>query len=272
MRVSFEFFPPNTDQGLQSMLHVAKRLSVYKPEYFSVTYGAGGATQDKTLAAVRALVEQGYRVAPHLSCIGATRSHIAGLLELFTKLGIQRIVALRGDLPSGMVQGGDFRFASDLVRFIKETTADQFAVKVASYPEVHPTALSASKDLWALKQKFDAGASSAITQFFYNGDAYIDHVAQVRALGLTQEIVPGIMPIHNFASIVRFSEMCGAEIPRWLAKRMAECGDDKAAVRALGLSAVSALCQRLIDQGAPSLHFYTMNQADLTLSVLEQLR
>ncbi len=272
MKVSFEFFPPNTDQGLEKLLAVAEKLSAANPDYFSVTYGAGGSTQEKTLAAVRALRVRGYEVAPHLSCVGANRSTIDELLKIYIDLGVHRLVALRGDLPSGLVQGGDFRYASDLVKYLKDTHGDYFHIEVASYPEVHPSAHSAVTDLVALQTKFKNGANAAITQFFYNSDAYVDHVAQVRALGLTQPIVPGVMPIHNFSSITRFAHACGAEIPRWLSQRMQTFGDDAASVRALGLDVVERLLSQVANAGAPSVHFYTMNQSELSLELIRRIK
>ncbi len=271
MKVSFEFFPPNTDQGLEKLLLVAEKLAAAKPEYFSVTYGAGGSTQEKTLATVRALRARGYEVAPHMSCVGAGRNTIDSLVSTYLDLGIKRIVALRGDLPSGMVQGGDFRYASDLVQYLRQQYGDKLHIEVASYPEVHPSATSHKTDLAALQAKFANGANAAITQFFYNADAYLDHVQQARQLGIDQPIVPGIMPIHNFSSISRFAEGCGAEIPRWLSKRMQEFGDDSASVRALGLEVVERILRQIEVANMHSVHFYTMNQSELSLELIRRL-
>ncbi len=272
MNISFEFFPPNSEEGIDKLLTVAERLNVAKPEYFSVTYGAGGSTQEKTLATVRALRSQGYPVAPHVSCIGTTKAHIKSLLDAYLALGIHRIVALRGDLPSGMVQGGDFRYASDLVSFVRGSYGNRFHIEVASYPEVHPASLDAASDLRALQTKFQSGADSAITQFFYNADAYHDHVEQARKLGITQPIIPGVMPIHNFSAIQRFASSCGAELPRWLVKRIQCEGDNAEAIREIGLATVTRLCQQLTALGAPGLHFYTMNQSSLSLEILRRLK
>jgi methylenetetrahydrofolate reductase (NADPH) len=272
MKVSFEFFPPNTEQGLEKLLQVAEKLESAQPEYFSVTYGAGGSTQEKTLATVRALCQRGYEVAPHLSCVGASRDTIDSLVGTYLDLGIKRIVALRGDLPSGMVQGGDFRFASDLVQYLRQKHGNSLHIEVASYPEVHPSAISHRTDLAALQTKFANGANAAITQFFYNADAYLDHVQQARQLGINQPIVPGIMPIHNFSSISRFAEGCGAEIPRWLTKRMQEFGDDSASIKALGLDVVERILLQVLASGARGVHFYTMNQSELSLELFRRIK
>lgn len=271
MKFSFEFFPPNDQEGLTKLMAVADRLSKADPEYLSVTFGAGGATQEKTLNTVRALVAQGYTVSPHISCVGANQASIQQLLDTYVQLGIRHLVALRGDLPSGMVERGDFRFASDLVRFISDHYGEQFAIKVASYPETHPAADSSRTDLQSLKNKFEAGASSAITQFYYNPDAYWDHCTQAKMMGITQPIVPGVMPIHNFSAISRFAETCGAQIPRWLVKRCQALGDDVEAIREVGLSTVVRVCESARDAGAKSIHFYTMNQSKLSLQVIERL-
>ncbi|UCE30373.1 MAG: methylenetetrahydrofolate reductase [NAD(P)H] [Burkholderiales bacterium] len=270
--ISFEFFPPNTEAGSEKLRAVRAQLWSQSPEYFSVTYGAGGATRDKTVATVFEIADEGLPVAPHLSCVGAHRAQVAQLLERYRERGIQRLVALRGDLPSGMVDHGDFRYASELVAFIREHSGDWFRIDVAGYPEVHPQARSAGHDLQAFANKMRAGANGAITQFFYNADAYFAFVDEARRLGIDAPIVPGIMPIHNFSKVARFAEACGAEMPRWIAQRMRGFGDDAASVRAFGLDVVAGLCQRLVDGGAPALHFYTLNQAGLTLEVLGTLR
>lgn len=270
--ISFEFFPPNTPEGAVKLGAVTQQLSAFKPDYFSVTYGAGGSTRDKTLATVRAIAEAGQRVAPHLSCVGATRESVRELLHTYRDEGIDRIVALGGDLPSGMVSAGDFRFASDLVSFIRAETGAHFTLNVAAYPEVHPRAASANADLQALKIKQDAGANVAVTQFFYNADAYFSLLDTAQKAGVTMPVIAGVMPLHSYSKVARFAESCGAEMPRWLSKRMADFGDDIDSVRALGLDVVTELCQRLIDGGAPGIHFYTMNQATLTAEIVQRLR
>jgi methylenetetrahydrofolate reductase (NADPH) len=265
--VSFEFFPPNTPEGAERLRGVRAALQAVGPEYFSVTYGAGGATRDKTLATVMDIADAGLAVAPHLSCIGSSRESIAELLDLYRSRGIRRLVALRGDLPSGMVDHGEFRYAADLVAFIRERTADWFHIEVAAYPEVHPQARSAADDLQALIAKLDAGADRAITQYFYNADAYFRLRDELAAAGQTAPLVPGIMPITNHAQLVRFSDACGAEIPRWIRSRLAGYGDDLPSIRAFGHEVVAALCARLIAGGAPALHFYTMNQSAPSLAL-----
>jgi methylenetetrahydrofolate reductase (NADPH) len=265
--VSFEFFPPNTPEGAERLRGVRAALQAVGPEYFSVTYGAGGATRDKTLATVMDIADAGLAVAPHLSCIGASRESIAELLTLYRSRGIRRLVALRGDLPSGMVDHGEFRYAADLVAFIRERTGDWFHIEVAAYPEVHPQARSAADDLQALIAKLTAGADRAITQYFYNADAYFRLRDELAAAGQGAPLVPGIMPITNHAQLVRFSDACGAEIPRWIRSRLAGYGDDLASIRAFGHDVVAALCARLIADGAPALHFYTMNQSAPSLAL-----
>lgn len=270
--VSFEFFPPNTPAGAERLRTVRAELDGYRPEFYSVTYGAGGSTQEKTQATVLDIAAAGQTVAPHLSCVGASREGIRALLEDWRARGIGRIVALRGDLPSGMVQGGDFRFASDLVGFIREATGDAFHIEVAAYPEVHPQARNAQADLDAFVTKMNAGANSAITQFFYNADAYFAFVDAVRARGIDAPIVPGVMPIQAYFKVARFAEACGAEVPRWVARRMEGYGDDTASVRAFGLDLVSAMCERLLAGGAPSIHFYTLNHAELCHEVMRRIQ
>ena len=265
--VSFEFFPPNTPEGAERLRGVRAALQAVGPEYFSVTYGAGGATRDKTLATVMDIADAGLAVAPHLSCIGASRESIAELLALYRSRGIRRLVALRGDLPSGMVDHGEFRYAADLVAFIRERTGDWFHIEVAAYPEVHPQARSAADDLQALIAKLTAGADRVITQYFYNADAYFRLRDELAAAGQGAPLVPGIMPITNHAQLVRFSDACGAEIPRWIRSRLAGYGDDLASIRAFGHDVVAALCARLIAGGAPALHFYTMNQSAPSLAL-----
>jgi methylenetetrahydrofolate reductase (NADPH) len=269
--VSFEFFPPNTPEGIVKLRATRERLAAAQPEFFSVTYGAGGTTRDKTLAVVQEIAREGRTVAPHLSCVGADRASIAELLERFRADGICRLVALRGDLPSGVVDIGEFRYASDLIAFVRQTTGDWFHIEAAAYPEMHPQARSPQADLEAFLIKLRAGASSAITQYFYNADAYFRFVEEVQARGISVPIVPGIMPITNFSQLARFSDNCGAELPRWMRNRLASFGDDRAAIRAFGLDVVSALCERLLTGGAPGLHFYTLNQDGPTLEILRRL-
>ena len=270
--ISFEFFPPNTPVGDDKLAEVVRQLGQLDPEFFSVTYGAGGSTRDKTLQTVERIAAAGFSAAPHLSCVGATRETLAQLLATFRDRGLRRIVALRGDLPSGTAVGGEFRYASELVRFIRETQGDQFHIEVAAYPEYHPQQRYAARDLRHFADKVNAGADSAITQFFFNPDAYFHFVEQTRALGVTAPIVPGIMPFHNFAKIAQFAARDGIEIPRWVALKMEGFLDDAASIRAFGLDVVTQLCERLIAGGAPGIHFYTMNQSALTLEICQRLR
>lgn len=259
--VSFEFFPPNTPEGLQKLRDTRRQLAELNPGFFSVTYGAGGATRDKSLGVVDEIAAEGHTVAPHLSCVGATRDSIAELLDRWRNSGIRKLVALRGDLPSGMVDAGEFRYASDLVEFVRAHSGDWFHIEVAAYPEIHPQASTPQADLNAFVAKVSAGADSAITQYFFNSDAYFRFVDAAQAAGVTVPIVPGIMPITNYTQLARFSDACGAEIPRWMRLRLAAFADDTASLRAFGHDAVSALCARLLDGGAPGIHFYTLNQA-----------
>jgi len=269
--ISFEFFPPNTPVGDAKLLDVVQRLGVARPEFFSVTYGAGGATRDKTLATVRAIAAAGHEAAPHLSCVGSTREGIAQILATYRAQGIRRLVALRGDLPSGTATAGEFRYAAELVRFVRETQGEDWHIEVAAYPEYHPQQRYAARDLQHYADKVQAGASSAITQFFFNPDAYFHFVEQTRRLGAQVPVVPGIMPFHNYAKVAQFAARDGIEIPRWVALKMEGYMDDTASIRAFGLDVVSALCERLIAGGAPGLHFYTMNQADLTLEICRRI-
>jgi methylenetetrahydrofolate reductase (NADPH) len=270
--ISFEFFPPKTDEQRAQMDRAATLLKAYKPEYASVTFGAGGSTLSYTSETVEHLNKaHGLSVAPHLSCVGGSRAELASLLDDYRAAGYRRIVALRGDLPSGMATPGDFRYAAELVAFIRQHSGDHFHIEVAAYPETHPQADNALKDLQHFKAKVDAGANGAITQYFFNADAYFRFVDDASRLGVSVPIVPGIMPIANYSQLRRFSEMCGAEIPRWIAKRMQAHGDDAESVRALGAEVVAQLCRRLLDGGAPGLHFYTLNRARATQSVLQQL-
>ena len=268
---SFEFFPPKTPEGMEKLRATWHRLGQLKPRFFSCTYGAGGSTRERTLGTVLEIREAGYEAAPHISCVGATRADIAATLELYRAKGIRHIVALRGDLPSGAASAGELRHASDLVAFIRETSGDHFRIEVACYPEVHPQARSPHDDLVNFKRKLDVGANSAITQYFYGADAYFRFIDDCESIGVGVPIVPGIMPIANFAQLARFSDACGAEIPRWLRLRMQGFGDDAASIRSYGLDVVTALCERLLSQGAPGLHFYTMNQAGLTATIWQRL-
>ena len=271
LELSVEFFPPQTDEGMEKLRVTRARLAALKPEFFSVTYGAGGSTRDRTLATVMEIAAEGHDAAPHLSCVGSTRDGIRSLLDAFVAGGIRRIVALRGDLPSGMADAGEFRYANELVEFIRAETGARFHIEVAAYPEWHPQARSPRDDLLNFKRKIDAGASSAITQYFYNADAYANFVAEARSLGVTVPIVPGIMPIAGFSKLARFSDACGAEIPRWMRRKFESYGDDAESCRAFGLDVVSELCRQLIELGAPGLHFYSMNQAGLTLELCRRL-
>ena len=269
--ISIEFFPPNTPVGSEKLKTVVQELSVLSPEFFSVTYGAGGSTREKTLATVRDIAAAGFEAAPHLSCVGSTREGIAEILATYRAQGIHRLVALRGDLPSGTAVSGEFRYAADLVRFVRETQGDDWRLEVAAYPEYHPGQRYAARDLQHYVDKVNAGASSAITQFFFNADAYFHFVEQTRKLGATVPVVPGIMPIHNYARIAQFAARDGIDIPRWASLRMEGYMDDTASIRAFGLDVVTRLCERLIAGGAPGLHFYTLNQSALSLEVCRRL-
>ena len=273
--ISFEFFPPNTPVGSDKLKTVVQDLSAVKPEFFSVTYGAGGATRDKTLATVRDIAAMGHDAAPHLSCVGSTAESISEILATYRAQGIRRLVALRGDLPSGTVVGtsasGEFRYASDLIEFIRKTQGSDWFIEVAAYPEYHPQQRYAKRDLEHFAHKVKAGADSAITQFFFNPDAYFHFVDEVRKLGVTVPIVPGIMPIHNAAKIAQFAARDGIEIPRWVALKMEGYLDDAASVRAFGIDVVARLCERLVAGGAPGIHFYTLNQSALSLDVCRRL-
>jgi len=269
--LSFEFFPPKTPEGVEKLRAVRRQLGQLRPDFFSVTYGAGGSTREGTLAAVLEIRADGHEAAPHVSCIASTRASILEVIETYRASGIRRIVALRGDMPSGMAVSGDFRYASDLVAFVREKTGDAFHIEVACYPEYHPQARRAQQDLAAFKAKVDAGANSAITQYFFNAEAYFHFVEQCDAMGITVPIVPGIMPIQNFSQLARFSDACGAEIPRWMRLKLEGFGDDSASIKAFGLDVVTDLCDRLLSQGAPGLHFYTMNQAGPTSTIWQRL-
>jgi methylenetetrahydrofolate reductase (NADPH) len=272
VEVSFEFFPPNTPEGSNKLKGVVQQLAVTQPEFFSVTYGAGGSTRGKTLQTVMDIAAAGHEAAPHLSCIGATRETIDNLLDTYCNRGIRRIVALRGDLPSGMAQSGDFRYANELVSFIREQTGRHFRIEVAAYPEVHPNSRYAAQDMQAFVNKMNAGADAAITQFFFNADAYFHFVNEVRKAGVSAPIVPGIMPFHNFSKIFQFAQRDGIDIPRWVVRKMEGYMDDSASIRAFGLDVVTQLCERLIAGGVPSIHFYTLNQSALVLEICKRLK
>jgi len=269
--VSFEFFPPNTPVGSEKLKTVVAELAQAKPDYFSVTYGAGGSTREKTLATVCDIAMLGHQAAPHISCIGSTRQGIADILATYRAQRIRRLVALRGDLPSGTATAGEFRYASELIAFIREAQGRDWFIEVAAYPEYHPQERYAKRDLQHFAAKVKAGADSAITQFFFNPDAYFHFVDEVRALGVEVPIVPGVMPFHNFAKIAQFAARDGIEIPRWIALKMEGFMDDAASIRAFGLDVVTRLAERLLAGGAPGLHFYTLNQSALTLEICRRL-
>ncbi|MDP2834531.1 MAG: methylenetetrahydrofolate reductase [NAD(P)H] [Pseudomonadota bacterium] len=268
---SIEFFPPKTSEGMEKLRQARQQLAQLHPKFFSVTFGAGGSTRDRTLETVLEIQSEGLAAAPHLSCVGSTGENIREILETFRSNGIRHIVALRGDLPSGMADPGEFRYANELVSFIRQETGDWFDIEVAAYPETHPQARNYREDLLNFKRKVDAGANAAITQYFFNADAYFNFVDDCAELGVTLPIVPGIMPISNYSQLSRFSAMCGADIPRWLARKMESYSDDTASIKAFGLDFMTGLCQRLIEGGAPGLHFYTLNQAGLTTTLWQRL-
>ena len=269
--ISFEFYPPQTPEGVDKLTAARQRLAAVKPEFFSVTFGAGGSTQDRTLETIRQIHAECHNATPHLSCVGSTRDNVRALLFAYKEMGIKRIVALRGDLPSGMHSIGEFQYANELVSFIRAQTGEHFHIEVAAYPEFHPQANSAREDMLNFKRKMNAGANSAITQYFYNADGYFRFVDECRKLGVTSPIVPGIMPIVRFSQLARFSDSCGAEIPRWMRKTMESYGDDNESVQAFGLDVVTQLCEKLIAGGVSGLHFYTLNQANASLEILKRL-
>jgi len=270
--LSLEFFPPKTPEGAAKLRAARQQLYTLRPEFCSVTYGAGGSTQQGTFDTVAEILQEGVAAASHLSCVGATRGRVREALAALRALGVKRLVALRGDLPSGYGGGGEFHYASDLIAFIRAETGDEFRIEVACYPEVHPQARSADADLQAFATKVRAGADSAITQYFFSAEAYFRFVEETRRLGLDIPVVPGIMPITNSSQLMRFSDACGAEIPRWIRLRLQGFGDDTASIRAFGLDVVSALCEQLRAGGAPAFHFYTMNQAAATLEICKRIR
>ena len=268
---SIEFYPPKTPEGADKLRIARAKLALLDPKYFSVTFGAGGSTQQGTLDTVLDIQSAGHEAAPHLSCVGGSRAQIGAILQQFKSHGIRRLVALRGDLPSGYGGGGELRYANELVEFVRAETGDWFHIEVAAYPEVHPQARSPQDDLLAFERKVKAGANAAITQYFYNADAYFAFMDQVGKMGISVPVVPGIMPITNYTQLMRFSDMCGAEIPRWVRLKLASFGDDSASIKAFGLDVVSALCERLLAGGAPGLHFYSMNQSVATTALWQRL-
>lgn len=268
---SFEFFPPQTQEGANKLASARRQLAVLEPAFFSVTFGAGGSTRERTLEAVQQIKADGYEAAPHLSCVGSTRENIRTILHTYKNMGIKRIVALRGDLPSGMATSGEFHYANELVSFIRAETGEHFHIEVAAYPEFHPQAKSPRDDLLNFKRKVMAGANSAITQYFYNADGYFRFVEECRKLGVTLPIVPGVMPIIKFSQLARFSDLCGAEIPRSIRKILESYGDDNESVQAFGLDVVTQLCERLLIGGAPGLHFYTLNQSAPSIEIWKRL-
>jgi methylenetetrahydrofolate reductase (NADPH) len=271
IELSFEFFPPKSADGIEKLRATRAQLLPLAPKFVSVTFGAGGSTQQGTLDTVIEMAGEGIDAAPHLSCIGASRAGLAQILDTFRQGGISHIVALRGDMPSGMVEMGEFRYAADLVAFIREQTGDAFHIEVAAYPEYHPQSRSPRQDLDNFVKKVQAGADAALTQYFFNADAYFRFVDDARKAGVAIPITPGIMPITNFSQLMRFSEMCGAEVPRWIARRLESYGDDRDSIRAFGTDVVTAMCQRLIEGGAPGLHFYTLNSAGPTRAICDGL-
>jgi methylenetetrahydrofolate reductase (NADPH) len=269
--ISFEFFPPKTAEGMAKLHAAREQLAQLNPKFFSVTFGAGGSTRDRTLETVLEIKVHGIEAAPHLSCISSTRDEIRTILGQYCDNDIRRLVALRGDHPSGEVAASDFHYANELVEFIRQETGDWFQIEVAAYPEFHPEAPSAKADLLSFKRKVDAGANAAITQYFYNTDAYFRFMDECEALGIRIPVVPGIMPIYNFAQLSRFSAVCGAEIPRWLRQRLQDFGDDLPSLRAFGMDVVTEQCDRLLQGGAPGLHFYTLNQAGTITTICQRL-
>ncbi|MBE0468526.1 MAG: methylenetetrahydrofolate reductase [NAD(P)H] [Methyloprofundus sp.] len=269
---SFEFYPPKTADGAVNLAKVHQELAQLNPDFFSVTFGAGGSTRDKTYDTVVKIQQNGVSAAPHLSCVASTKENILEILQNYREHGVSKIVALRGDLPSGMMSAGEFRYANELVEFIRAETGDHFQIHVAGYPEVHPQARSAQADFDNFKRKVDAGANAVITQYFYNAEAYFHFLDKCEKSGINIPIVPGIMPITNYSQLFRFSDMCGADIPRWMRKTLEGFGDDRESIIAFGEQVVSKLCQELLDNGAPGLHFYTMNQSKPTLAIWDNLK
>jgi methylenetetrahydrofolate reductase (NADPH) len=269
--ISFEFFPPQTPEGVEKLRLTCRQLRELKPDYFSVTFGAGGSTRDRTQAIVFEIQKQGQAVAPHISCIASTGGSIRAMLDAYKSHGIDRLVALRGDLPSGMAQAGEFRYAAELVAYVRKHYGNAFHIEVAAYPEYHPQARSAQEDLLNFKRKVEAGADAAITQYFFNPDAYYHFREECAVMGITIPIVPGIMPVNRFTQLARFSDACGAEIPRWIRRKLEGYGDDGDSIKAFGLDVVTQLCERLLRHGAPGLHFYTLNQAGPACTICQRL-
>lgn len=273
LNISFEFFPPKTTDGIDKLIHTASVLSAYAPEYFSVTFGAGGSTRDGTIETIKKLQESTtVNIAPHIACMGSKKQDLLDILEIYQASGIRQLVVLRGDLPSGMGNNGEFKFAYELVKLIRETSGDHFHIDVAAYPEFHPQAKSAVDDIINLKNKVDAGANSAITQYFFNADAYFYFLDECAKHDILIPITPGIMPITQFTKLVRFSDICGAEIPRWIRKRLESYGDDNDSIKSFGIEVIYDLCQRLLSGGAPGLHFYTLNHFDASSEIVQMLR
>lgn len=268
---SFEFFPPKTSDGIEKLRENRAKLAEFNPEFFSVTFGAGGSTRDRTMDTVLEIQQEGFQAAPHISCVSSSKDEIRDLLNTYQARGIKRLVALRGDVPSGEVSAGDFKYAVELVEFIRDETGNHFHIEVAAYPEFHPEARTPKADLLNLKRKVDAGANSAITQYFYNADAYFRFVDQCDATNINVPIVPGIMPIYNITQLARFSSVCGADIPRWLKMRLEEYGDDIDSLRAFGVDVVSELCETLQAWGVPSLHFYTLNRSTIISKIIDNI-
>lgn len=270
---SFEFFPAKTEEGSKNLIETVRKLSQFNPTFCSVTFGAGGSTRDKTFETVTEIQSKiGIEAAPHLSCIASTKQNIREILKAYQAEGIRRIVALRGDMPSGMMSAGEFKYANELVEFIRAETGSHFHIEVAAYPEIHPQAQNAEIDLRNFKRKVDAGADSAITQYFYNPEAYFRFIEDCDKAGISLPIIPGIMPITNYSQLARFSDTCGADIPRWIRKRLEVFADDRDSIKAFGIEVVSNLCQKLLEQGAPGLHFYTLNQADSVIEIFKNLK
>jgi methylenetetrahydrofolate reductase (NADPH) len=269
--ISFEFFPPKTADGIANLRETRNKLAAFNPEFFSVTFGAGGSTRDRTMDAVYEIQQEGFAAAPHISCISATKEEVSDLLKAYQEKGIKRLVTLRGDLPSGVVSVGDFKYANELVSFIRQETDDWFHIDVAAYPEVHPESTSVVKDIANFKQKVNAGADSAITQYFYNADAYFKFLESCEKEGIRIPIIPGVMPIYNYTQLARFSSMCGAEIPRWLRFRLEAYADDLPSLRAFGIDVISNLCEQLLAAKVPGFHFYTLNQAGVISTIINNV-
>jgi len=269
--LSFEFFPPRTDKGAQSLAKVHLELAQFEPEFFSVTFGAGGSTQDGTFDAVKSMIEAGSDAAPHISCVGSSKANIKEMVEGYLAIGVKRLVVLRGDLPSGMVERGDFSYANDLVSYIRSEFTDDLHLEVAAYPDFHPESQNPKNDIENFKRKVDAGADSAITQYFYNADSYFAYLDEVRGLGVDIPIIPGIMPITNYATLVRFSDACGAELPRWIRARLEQYQDDEASLTAFGLDVVTHLCLDLLDNDVDGLHFYALNKVEPVKTICQRI-